>query len=212
MPKLKIQMKAAKGATKRKLAPRPAVAGQPGAKLKAKAELKKVIHPPQQKITFKKGYGKPFDPEAIKKRHQQFLRQQRELKAGPVRSLVGRAEQRGYQKRITGIEYKRGVKVAAKRLKQFAGHRQYEVITDKNGRPIEKKVSSSWVSMVHLVMFNNQPALAITFHDGFTALYTSSNIRDYEAMSLSASKGKYIWAALYHGQPGRGAPYISIGF
>jgi len=145
---------------------------------------------PQQLVPFKPGAGKPFDPESIKLRHRQFLRQQRENKI-KVRSIVAR---RG-----------RGVAVAARRLKQFAEFGEMEVIR-------EMPVTSSWVSTIHLVKYQNQPALAITFHSGFTALYPTTNIRDYEAMSRSASKGKYIWASLYHGVPGAGAPYISIGF
>jgi hypothetical protein len=35
---------------------------------------------------------------------------------------------------------------------------------------------------------------------------------DYERMSASASKGQFIWKALYHGIPGAGSPYILIGF
>lgn len=170
------------------------------AKTKDKAKIKLVV-----------GHGKPFQADDIKRRHQQFIRQQREGKH-KVHSLVGRAAQTGYQERIKGVEYKRGVRVAKSRLEQLMGHRQYEVITDEHGKRIEKAVTSSWVKMIHLVMFNRQPALAVSFHDGFTALYTTSNIRDYEAMARAASKGKYVWAALYHGRPGHGAPYISIGF
>lgn len=167
--------------------------------------------PPQQKIKFAKGFGKPLAQSAIKKRHQQFLRQQREGKV-KVRSLVGRDVATGRQA-VSRVTFKRGVKVATGRLKQFAGHGQLEVIKDSKGRLMEKSVSSSWVSMIHLVMFNGTPALAVTFRkSGFVALYPTTNIRDYEAMSRAASKGKYIWTALYHGRKGMGAPYISIGF
>ena len=155
----------------------------------APAQLK-MGTPPQQEIKFKKGYGKATKAADIKKRHQQFLRQQREGKV-KVRSIVGRKG--------------RGVKVAAGRLKQFAAMGEMEVIR-------EKSVTSSWVRMIHLVKFRKQPALAVTFRNGFTALYTQSNVRDYEAMSRSASKGKYMWAAIYHGVPRAGSPYISIGF
>jgi hypothetical protein len=159
---------------------------------------------PQQKIKFKKGFGKPLDPKSIKKRHQQFLRQQREGKT-PVRSLVARGVQRGRQEKIRGVPFKRGVKVAASRLKQFAEFGEMDVIR-------EVSVTSSWVDSIHLVKFHGQPALAITFHNDFVALYPTTNVRDYEAMSRAASKGKYIWAALYHGRKGQGAPYIPIVF
>jgi len=157
---------------------------------------------PQQLVPFKPGAGKAFDPESIKLRHRQFLRQQRENKI-KVRSIVRRSKQTGFQRRIKGVVFKRGVVVASTRLKQFAEFSEMEVIR-------EMPVTSSWVSTIHLVKYQNQPALAITFHSGFTALYPTTNIRDYEAMSRSASKGKYIWASLYHGVPGAGAPYITF--
>ncbi len=159
--------------------------------------------PPQQKIRFRKGVGKPLAPASIKKRSQQFERQQRENKV-KVRSLVGRDPATGRQA-VSRVTFKRGVKVAAKRLKQFAGFGELEVIREMN-------VTSSWVAAIHLVNFRREPALAVTFRSGFVALYTTTNIRDFEAMSSSASKGKYIWRALYFGVPGAGAPYISIGF
>ncbi len=156
---------------------------------------------PQQKITFKKGFGKPTKQADIEKRSRQFLRQQRENKV-IARSLVGRDVATGRQasRRVT---FKRGGRVAAERLKQFAEFGNLEVIR-------EKRVSSSWVSMIHLIQMRNGPGLAITFRDGFTALYPTTNIRDYEIMAAAASKGKYIWIALYHGIPGSGAPYQSV--
>lgn len=173
---------------------------RPGTKAPTKAPRRV----PQQKIKFVKGAGKPIDAASIKKRHQQFLRQQREGKV-KVRSLVGREGRVGRQPARRQREFRRGVRVATTRLKQFASFGEMEVIR-------EVRVTSSWVSMIHLVKFQNRPALAITFRDGFTALYPTTNIRDYEAMSRTASKGKFIWAALYHGIPGSGAPYISVGF
>ncbi len=188
MPRLTLKQAAA--IRKTRPARRDKPARRPVQTQKEKPGQPKAKTPPQQKITFKKGFGGALSAGAIKKRHQQFLRQQRELKV-KVRSIVARKG--------------RGVKVAAKRLKQFAGFGEMEVIR-------ERKVSSSWVSMIHLVKYQNRPALAITFRSGFVALYTTSNVRDYEAMSRAASKGKYVWAALYHGRPGAGAPYVSIGF
>jgi len=166
--------------------------------------------PPQKKVRFKKGYGSPDDAADIKIRHQQFIRQQRENKV-KVRSLVRRDPATGRQT-MRRVTFKRGVPVAKGRLKTFADHEQLEVITNARGQRMERKVSSSWVDMIHLVMWNKSPALAITFRDGFSCVYPTTNIRDYEAMSRSASKGKYVWAALYHGRPGHGAPYIEIGF
>ena len=158
---------------------------------------------PQQKIKLRIGHGKPLDPEDIATRKRQFQRQQRENKA-KVRSLVRRDVATGRQASRRS-QFKRGVAVATTRLKQFAEIGEMEVIR-------EKAVSSSWVSMIHLVKLRGQPALAVTFRSGFTALYPTTNIRDYEAMSAAASKGGYIWAALYHGRPGQGAPYQQIGF
>ncbi len=153
--------------------------------------------PPQQKIRFRKGVADAA------KRAQQFDRQQRENQR-IARSIVKRDVATGRQA-VSRVTFKRGVKVAAGRLKQFAGFGELEVIREMN-------VTSSWVSQIHLVNFRRQPALAITFRSGFTALYPTTNIRDYEVMSAAASKGKFIWASLYHGIPGAGAPYISIGF
>jgi len=155
-------------------------------------------------VKLRVGYGKQFDPADIAKRKKQFARQQGENK-GKVRSLVARGTQRGRQERMRGVEFKRGVKVATTRLSILKGWGEMEVIA-------ERSVTSSWVRMIHLVKFHGQPALAITFHSGFVALYPTTNIRDYEAMAAAASKGRYIWTALYHGRPGQGAPYISIGF
>ncbi len=158
---------------------------------------------PQEKITFRKGFGKATKQADIEKRSRQFIRQQRENKI-IARSLVGRDVATGRQA-AGRVTFKRGQQVAGKRLKQFAEFGNLEVIR-------EVRVTSSWVSMIHLVQMRNGPGLAITFRDGFTALYPTTNIRDYEIMSAAASKGKYIWRALYHGIPGAGAPYQSIGF
>ena len=176
---------------------------KPGKTIPAEGKPKPGKAIPQQKITFKKGFGRPLDLSDIQKRHEQFLRQQREGKV-KVTSIVGRDPRTGRRETLR-VKYKRGVKVAAERQKQFALFGELEVIK-------EMSVTSSWVDMIHLVKFRGEPALAITFRDGFTALYPTTNIRDYEAMSKSASEGKFVWAALYHGRPGRGAPYISIGF
>ena len=164
---------------------------------------------PQQRIKFKVGFGKPSSAEDIAKRKKQFQRQQRENKV-IAKSLVRRDKARGRQA-SSRVNFKRGV-VASTRLKQFAEQGYLDVVTDSRGRRMEKTVSSSWVSMIHLVMMRNGPGLAITFHNGFTALYPSTNILDYEIMSASASKGGYIWKALYHGRPGQGVPYQSIVF
>lgn len=172
---------------------------RPGTKVTPQSRKRR----PQQKITFKKGFGKPLAQADIEKRSRQFLRQQRENKV-IARSIIGRDVATGRQaaRRVT---FKRGQRVATTRLKQFAEFGNLEVIR-------EVRVSSSWVSMIHLVQMRNGPGLAITFRDGFTALYPTTNIRDYEIMAAAASKGKYIWFALYHGIPGAGAPYQSIGF
>lgn len=194
-PKIRrLAIKQARGTTRKA-----AATTRPGTKATAQAKKRR----PQQKIKLRVGHGLPFDPEDIKTRERQFLRQQRENKV-KVRSLVRRDAATGRQA-TSRVNFQRGQRVAATRLKQFAEFGEMEVIREVN-------VTSSWVSQVHLVKFRNQPALAVTFRSGFVALYPTTNIRDYEAMSGSASKGKYIWAALYHGVPGAGAPYISIGF
>lgn len=187
-------IKQARGATRRV-----ADTQRPGAKVTPPTQKRR----PQQGIRFKKGFGKPLAQADIEKRSQQFLRQQRENKA-IARSIVGRDVATGRQatRRVT---FKRGARVAAARLKQFAEFGNLEVIR-------EVRVTSSWVSMIHLVQMRNGPGLAITFRDGFTALYPTTNIRDYETMAAAASKGKYIWTVLYHGIPGAGAPYQSVSF
>jgi hypothetical protein len=173
----------------------------PAIRLAPKVKTRRIR--PQQKIKFKMGFGKADVAADIAKRKKQFQRQQRENLAR-ARSLVGRDPATGRQA-VSRVTFKRGARVSAGRLKQFAEFGELEVIR-------EMRVTSHWVSQIHLVVFRNQPALAITFRSGFTALYPTTNIRDYERMSASASKGGYIWATLYHGRPGAGAPYISIGF
>ncbi len=191
----RIEAKLAKGRTR--LA---AETTSPGTKATPQARQRR----PQQKIKLVKGAGTPTGAPSIAKRHQQFLRQQREGKV-KVRSLVGRDVARGRQA-STRVTFKRGAKVATTRLKQFAEFGVLDVIR-------EVKVTSSWVDTIHLVMLRDGPALAITFRkSGFTALYPTTNIRDYEAMSRAASKGKFIWAALYHGRPGQGVAYQQITF
>lgn len=173
-----------------------------GLSIKPKVKVRKIR--PQQKIRFKMGFGKADVAADIAKRKKQFQRQQRENVAR-ARSLVGRDPATGRQA-VSRVSFKRGVRVSAGRLKQFAEFGELEVIR-------EQRVTSSWVQSIHLVVFRGQPALAITFRrSGFVALYPSTNIRDYEVMAAAASKGGYIWTVLYHGVPGAGAPYISIGF
>ncbi len=192
--KSRAAIKQALGATRKA-----ASTDRPGTK--ATAQIKK--RRPVQRIPFKKGFGEAFDVEDIAKRKRQFQRQQRENKLR-ARSIVRRDVSTGRQA-AGRSRFARGVRVATKRLKQFAEFGQLEVIR-------EQAVSSSWVRMIHLVQLGKQPALAISFHDGFTALYPTTNIRDYEAMSRAASKGGYIWATLYFGRPGQGAPYQSVSF
>jgi len=158
---------------------------------------------PQQKIKLKVGFGKPMVAADIAKRKKQFQRQQRENKT-IARSLLKRDVARGRQD-VRRVTFKRGQRVAATRLKQFAEFGELEVIRETN-------VTSSWVASIHLVLVAGEPALAITFHSGFVALYPTTNIRDYETMAAAASKGGYIWRALYFGKPGQGVPYQQIAF
>ncbi len=68
-----------------------------------------------------------------------------------------------------------------------------------HGQVIETiSVTSTWVARIHLVMWGDQPALAVTFKSGFTALYPATTFRTFNRMRGSASKGKFVWAALYH--------------
>jgi hypothetical protein len=71
-------------------------------------------------------------------------------------------------------------------------------------------VNSSWVAAVLLVMYGQAPALGVRFKNGVTVVYTTTNITDFKHMAASASKGKFIWRALYHGVVGAGAPYQII--
>ena len=171
----------------------------PGSKATPQARKRR----PQQKIKFRVGFGKPLDVEDIAKRKQQFERQQRENKQ-IARSIVGRDVARGRQA-VRRVTFKRGQRVAATRLKQFAEFGELEVIREMN-------VTSSWVASIHLVIVAGEPALAITFRSGFVAMYPTTNIRDYETMSAAASKGGYIWRTLYFGIPGAGVPYQEIAF
>ncbi len=68
-------------------------------------------------------------------------------------------------------------------------------------------VNSSWVQSIELVMLGDQPALGVTFKNGVSVVYLTTNLQDFELMAAAASKGKFIWRRLYHGIPGAGAPY-----
>ncbi len=87
--------------------------------------------------------------------------------------------------------------------KEFAGYADRAIIQTV-------AVNSSWVSQVLLVMFGGAPKLGVKFRDGTTIVYTTTNLTDFKHMAGAASKGKFIWAALYKGIPGAGAPYTVI--
>ncbi len=87
--------------------------------------------------------------------------------------------------------------------KEFAGYADRAIIQTV-------PVNSSWVSQVLLVMFGGAPKLGVKFNDGTTIVYTTSNLTDFKHMAGAASKGRFIWAALYKGVPGAGAPYTVI--
>ncbi len=87
--------------------------------------------------------------------------------------------------------------------KEFAGFAEGAIIQ-------RIAVNSSWVREVLLVMQAGAPRLGATFHNGVSVVYTTSNLTDFKHMAGSASKGKFIWRALYHGKPGQGAPYTII--
>ena len=71
-----------------------------------------------------------------------------------------------------------------------------------------RKVESSWVDYIHLVRIvdTGLDHLTVTFLDGYTCIYTSTNVTDYFAMKSAPSKGKYVWAHLY----GQGRRVISV--
>lgn len=72
-------------------------------------------------------------------------------------------------------------------------------------------VNSDWVSHVLLVMHNGAPRLGFRFKkDGVEIVYTTTNLTDFKHAAGSASKGKFIWQALYRGVPHAGAPYDVI--
>ena len=75
----------------------------------------------------------------------------------------------------------------------------------------EKSVNSSWVTKIALVMWRGQPALGVSFKSGVSVVYRTTSEADYQRMATAASKGKFIWATLYHGIPGAGAPYTIVG-
>lgn len=80
--------------------------------------------------------------------------------------------------------------ISAANLEQFLGFSHLQVIRTF-------PVTSSWVLAIKLVMFREQPALAVTFKSGVTVLYPQTTFRTFNAMHLAASKGKYVWANLY---------------
>ncbi len=87
--------------------------------------------------------------------------------------------------------------------KEFAGFADQAIIE-------RRAVNSSWVAEILLVMFGGAPRLGVKFHDGTTIVYTTTNLTDWKHMAGAASKGKLIWAKLYKGVPGAGAPYTVI--
>ncbi len=132
-------------------------------------------------------------------------------KRGQVKILKGQISARARaglfakQARLKSII---GRKVAPKARfatpKEFAGFAE-GVVIDRIA------VNSDWVSHVLLVMHNDAPRLGFRFRkDGVEIVYTTSNLTDFKHAAGAASKGKFIWRALYHGVPGAGAPYNVI--
>ena len=127
---------------------------------------------------------KGFDPHAPVKPLEPKKVSLAAPRKGPVlRPPMGRAP------RIRG----KRAPISAKNLEPFAGFVHGQVIKTV-------AVTSSWVQQISLVMWGEQPALAITFHDGYTALYPTTTFRTFDRMADSASKGKFVWAALYYGK------------
>jgi hypothetical protein len=89
---------------------------------------------------------------------------------------------------------------------RFATPKEFVGIAD--GTVIERRaVNSSWVREILLVMWSGAPRLGVKFKDGASIVYTTTNLTDWKHMAGAASKGKFIWAALYKGVPHAGAPY-----
>lgn len=80
--------------------------------------------------------------------------------------------------------------ISAKNLEPFLGFSHLQVIRTF-------PVTSSWVLAIKLVMFREQPALAVMFKSGVTVLYPGTTFRTFNAMHLAASQGKFVWANLY---------------
>jgi len=62
----------------------------------------------------------------------------------------------------------------------------------------ELPIKSSWVESIHLVMWEGEPVLAVTFKDGACCLYPATTETDYHAMVVTGSKGKFVWNNLYN--------------
>ena len=84
--------------------------------------------------------------------------------------------------------------ISEKNLEPFLGFSHLQVIRTF-------PVTSSWVLAIKLVMYHEQPALAVTFKGArgseVTVLYPKTSFRTFNDMHLAASKGKFVWANLY---------------
>jgi len=108
-----------------------------------------------------------------------------------VRKALPRQKGRGEVAPSTGRKLGgKRAPISAKNLQPFQGFSHLQVIRTF-------PVTSSWVRSIKLVMFHGQPALAVTFKSDVTCLYPKTTFRTFNAMHLAASKGKFVWAALY---------------
>jgi len=135
-------------------------------------------------------------PEAVPKREKvKVLKGQISPKAragkfrkGPrYKSIVGREE---------------APQARAKAVSQYGRLSEGDVLE-------EEVVNSSWVKRIFLIVWGGRPALAVEFNR-ITVVYPTTNVTNFKHMAAAASKGKYVWAALYHGIPKAGAPYVPI--
>ena len=128
------------------------------------------------------------------------LKGQRSLKA---RAGLFAKQQRKDRLRSIAARKGRGRMKIPGQLKQYADIPPGTILE-------ERPVNSSWVASIFIYMLGRYPALGVRFLNGVAVVYTNTNLDDFRRMADAASKGKFIWARLYHGIPGAGAPYKVI--
>jgi len=175
--------------TRRFRKPKPTKAQLKAAMAAEKAKLAKAprpkakgkLVPPRERVKVLKGQV------SLKARAGLFAQQQREQRLRSIATRKGRG-----RLKIPG------------QLKQYGDIAPGTILE-------ERPVNSTWVKSIFLYMLGEQPALGVRFkRDDVAIVYTNTNLADFRQMALAASKGKFIWARLYHGIPGAGAPYKRV--